>query len=244
MPPDLQHRLPAPDSRLVLVQPLLKQYPSLAWTAPFGVFMLLLVVSPALGLPQPWESILRVGVLIAVIAAFSGGILRTLRVGHWMGSIALGVAVCAMWVAPDLLFPGWRNSVLFQNSLTGTLKNSIAPAELADPLVMVLRFSRAAILVPILEELFWRGWLPRYIVNNDWQKVPLGTYTRAAFLITAVLFAMEHGPYWEVGLLCGLIYNWWMQRTKSLGDLILVHAVTNAALSAFVLVTKRWEYWM
>lgn len=226
------------------MQALLKQYPSLAWIAPFGVFMLLLVVSPAVGVPQPWESILRVGILIAVIVAFSGSILRTLRVEHWFGSIALGIAVCAMWVAPDMLIPGWRDSVLFQNSVTGTLKNSIAPAELADPLVMVLRFSRAALLVPILEELFWRGWLPRYIVNNDWQKVPLGTYTRAAFLITAVLFAMEHGPYWEVGLLCGLIYNWWMQRTKSLGDIILVHAVTNAALSAFVLVTKRWEYWM
>lgn len=226
------------------MQALLKQYPSLAWIAPFGVFMLLLVVSPAVGVPQPWESILRVGILIAVIVAFSGSILRTLRVEHWFGSIALGIAVCAMWVAPDMLIPGWRDSVLFQNSVTGTLKNSIAPAELADPLVMVLRFSRAALLVPILEELFWRGWLPRYIVNNDWQKVPLGTYTRAAFLITAVLFAMEHGPYWEVGLLCGLIYNWWMQRTKSLGDIILVHAVTNGALSAFVLVTKRWEYWM
>lgn len=222
----------------------LKQYPSLAWIAPFGVFMLLLMVSPMLGVPQPWESILRVGILTAVIVAFSGGILRTLRVEHWLGSVLLGLAVCALWVAPDMLVPGWRSHWLFQNSVTGTLKNSIAPAELSDPLVMVLRFSRAALLVPILEELFWRGWLPRWIVNNDWQKVPLGTYTRAAFLITAVLFAMEHGPYWEVGLLCGLIYNWWMQKTRSLGDLILVHAVTNAALSAFVLVTKRWEYWM
>ena len=48
----------------------------------------------------------------------------------------------------------------------------------------------------------------------------------------------------EVGLLCGLIYNWWMWRTKSLGDIILVHAVTNAALSAYVLVTGKYEYWM
>ncbi len=98
--------------------------------------------------------------------------------------------------------------------------------------------------MPILEELFWRGWLPRWIVNNDWQKVPLGTYNVAAFVATAVLFASEHGPFWEVGLLCGLIYNWWMWKTKSLGDLILVHAVTNAALAAFVLVTKQYAYWM
>jgi membrane protease YdiL (CAAX protease family) len=59
-----------------------------------------------------------------------------------------------------------------------------------------------------------------------------------------VLFAAEHGPYWEVGLLCGVIYNWWMWRTRSLGDLILVHAVTNLALSLFVIATQRWTFWM
>ena len=223
---------------------LLKQYPSLAWIAPFAVFMLWLVVGPALPLAQPWESILRVSVLVLVIALFSTNILRTLHIRHFVGSVILGLAVCALWVAPDLAFPGWRSHWLFQNSITGTIKNSIAPSDLANPLVMSLRFARAALLVPILEELFWRGWLPRWIVNNDWEKVPPGTYTRAAFIITAVLFASEHGPYWEVGLLCGLIYNWWMMRTRSLGDVILVHAVTNAALSIFVLITKRWEYWM
>ncbi|MEO7359298.1 MAG: hypothetical protein ABI120_03145, partial [Gemmatimonadaceae bacterium] len=98
----------------------LKQYPSLAWIAPFGVFMLLLMVSPMLGVPQPWESILRVGILTAVIVGFSGGILRTLRVEHWVGSVLLGLAVCALWVAPDLLVPGWRGHWLFQNSVTGT----------------------------------------------------------------------------------------------------------------------------
>lgn len=221
-----------------------ERYPSIPWIAPFAVFMLLLAVAPSLPFGQPWESIFRVGVLALVIVLASGKIVRTLRVKHALASIALGVAVCALWVAPDLLIPGWRSHWLFQNGITGTLKTSIAPTELADPLVLVLRIVRAAILVPILEELFWRGWLPRWIVNNDWQKVPLGSYNTLAFIGTALLFASEHGPFWEVGLLCGLIYNWWMWRTKSLGDIILVHAVTNAALSAYVLVTGKYEYWM
>jgi CAAX prenyl protease-like protein len=206
--------------------------------------MLLLAVGNSIPIPQPAESIFRLSVLVVVMALFSGKVLRSLRITHAATSVLLGLTVCAMWVAPDLLFPGWRSHWLFQNSVTGTLKTSIPPAELANLLVMTLRFARAALLVPILEELFWRGWLPRWMVKNDWQKVAPGTYTTAAFFITALLFASEHGPYWEVGLLCGLIYNWWMWRTKSLGDLILVHAVTNAALSTFVLVTKRWEYWM
>ena len=56
--------------------------------------------------------------------------------------------------------------------------------------------------------------------------------------------AVEHGPFWEVGLLCGIIYNWWMRRTRSLGDLMLVHAVTNLALAVYVIVTGRWMFWM
>jgi CAAX prenyl protease-like protein len=223
---------------------LTRQYASLPWIAPFAVFMILLAVGPSLPIPQPWESILRVGVLVAVMLTISKDVVLSLRVRHAMPSVLIGLAVCAMWVAPDQLFPGWREHWLFQNSITGTVKTTIVPSELADPLVVILRVVRAALLVPILEELFWRGWLPRWIVNNDWQKVPLGTFNGMAFVATAVLFASEHGPFWEVGLLCGFIYNWWMWKTKSLGDLVLVHAVTNAALSGFVMVTKQYAYWM
>lgn len=225
-------------------QTLTQRYPSLPWIAPFAVFMILLAVGPSLPIPQPWESLLRVGVLVAVLLTISRDVVSSLRVRHALPSVLLGLAVCAMWVAPDQLFPGWRTHWLFQNSITGTVTTSIPPSALADPLVVVLRVVRAALLVPILEELFWRGWLPRWIVNNDWQKVPIGTYNAMAFVGTAVLFATEHGPFWEVGLLCGLIYNWWMWKTKSLGDLVLVHAVTNAALAGFVLITKQWAYWM
>ena len=221
-----------------------ERYPSIPWIGPFAVFMALLALAPSLPFGQPWESILRVTILTLVLFFLSGDLVRSLRIRHALPSIVLGMAVCAMWVAPDLLVSGWRSHWLFQNDITGTLKTSIAPEELSNPLVVVLRIVRAALLVPIIEELFWRGWLPRWIVNNDWQKVPMGTYNTLAFLGTALLFASEHGPYWEVGLLCGLIYNWWLWRTKSLGDVVLVHAVTNAALSAFVLVTKRYEYWM
>ena len=223
---------------------LLNRYPVLPWIAPFAIFMLLLATAPHLPFGQPWESVFRVSVLGAVIVLTSGSLLRTFRVQHWLGSVLLGIAVCALWVAPDQLIPGWRSHWLFQNSITGKISYSIAPADLANPLVVTLRIVRATLLVPILEELFWRGWLPRWVVNPDWKTVPLGRYTTMAFVATAVLFAMEHGPYWEVGLLCGLIYNWWFWRTKSLGDIILVHAVTNGALSAFVFVTGKYEYWM
>ncbi len=217
---------------------------AIPWVAPFAVFMVWLAVGPSLDIPQPWESVARVAVLLAVLLTVSRDLVFSLRVRHVLPSVLIGLGVFVMWVAPDQLFPAYRAHWLFQNSVTGTITTSIPANELADPLVVSLRVFRAAILVPILEELFWRGFLPRWIVNNDWSKVPLGTYNTLAFVGTALLFASEHGPFWEVGLLCGLIYNWWMWKTRSLGDLVLVHAVTNAALAAFVLVTKQYAYWM
>jgi CAAX prenyl protease-like protein len=203
-----------------------------------------LAIAPRLALPQPWDSLLRVLVPAAVLVAVSGPLVNGLRIARPGASVALGLGVFALWIAPDTLVPGWRDHWLFQNPVTGRLSASIDPAAYADPLVVALRVGRAAILVPIVEELFWRGWLPRWIADRDWQRVPLGTYTPLAFVATALLFASEHGPYWEVGLLCGLLYNGWMWRTRSLGDLVLAHGVTNAALSAWVLLTGRYEYWM
>lgn len=216
---------------------------TIAWVAPFAVFMLWLAAAPTVGIPQPWESIARVSVLVAVLATVSRDVVRSLRIRYALSSTLIGLAVFALWIAPDYLVPGWRSHWLLQNDITGRITTSIPVADLGNPLVVSLRIVRAALLVPILEELFWRGWLPRWLVNPSWQQVPLGTYTTLAFVGTALLFAAEHGPYWDVGLLCGLIYNAWMWKTKSLGDLVLTHAVTNAALSAYVLATGDYSYW-
>ena len=84
----------------------------------------------------------------------------------------------------------------------------------------------------------------RWIISPRFETIPLGTYSASAFAIVAVLFASEHGPYWDVGLACGIIYNWWMVRTRSLGDLVLAHAITNGCLSAYVVFSGKWEYWL
>lgn len=215
---------------------------SLAWVGPFAVFMLWLAIDKHLPIANPTKEIVRALVLVAAIIGFSRHLLPR-RAPHLVGSILLGLAVFALWVAPDTLFPGWRGHWLFQNGITGRLETSIPPTELT-PLMLVLRTMRAALIVPIVEELFWRGWLPRWIQDTRFERIPLGQYSTFAFVATAVLFALEHGPYWEVGLLCGLIYNWWMRRTRSLGDLMVTHAVTNLALSLYVIATGRWTFWM
>jgi CAAX prenyl protease-like protein len=86
--------------------------------------------------------------------------------------------------------------------------------------------------------------LMRWLISANFESIPLGTWSARAFWIVAILFASEHGPYWDVGLAAGAIYNWWMLRTGKLGDLILAHAVTNACLAVYVVWSGRWEYWL
>jgi CAAX prenyl protease-like protein len=164
------------------------------------------------------------------------------RVRHWGGTLLLGVGTFLLWIAPDLLFPGYRSHWLLSNSITGAVAAGLAESDRSNAAILVLRGLRAALIVPIVEELFWRAWLMRWLIRED-LKVALGTYAPRAFWLVAVMFAVEHGPYWDVGLACGILYNWWMVRTKSLGDLILTHAITNACLSAYVVAAGKWEYW-
>ena len=166
------------------------------------------------------------------------------RVNSPLATIGIGIGVFLLWIAPDALIPGYRSHWLFQNSLTGAAQVSVVPEGLHDPWLLLFRTLRATLIVPIVEELFWRAWLMRWLVDKDFWTVKLGTYIPSAFWITAALFASEHGPYWEVGLMAGIAYNWWMVRTKSLGDLILAHAITNGCLCAYVIGAQKWEYWL
>lgn len=216
-------------------------HPAIPYVVPMAAFMLLLVAGEHLGL-GPWEYPLRVVLLTAVLLVFSRRVID-LRVSHWIGSTLVGAGVFAIWIAPDVLWPGYRDSWIFQNALTGTVTSSVPPEYRDMQSVLWSRAARAVILVPIIEELFWRAWLMRWLIDPDFLKVPLGAFTPLAFGITAVLFASEHGAYWEVGLAAGVIYNWWMIRTRSLGDCILAHAITNGLLSAHVVFNEQWQYW-
>jgi CAAX prenyl protease-like protein len=188
------------------------------------------------------EQVVWILVMTATLALVARPVLD-FRVTRWGGSLLLGIAVCVIWVAPDRIFPGYHAHWLFTNPITGSVVSSLPVSSRSDVAVLILRTLRAAVFVPIAEELFWRGWLMRWIISPNVQDVPLGAWSARAFWIVAVLFAAEHGPLWDVGLAAGVLYNWWMVRTKSLGDVILAHGITNACLSAYVVLAGRWEYW-
>jgi CAAX prenyl protease-like protein len=216
---------------------------SVPYVAPFVAFLFFLAIQKYVPLNPAFEYPLRLVLLSAVLWYFSRNVINT-RSSHRLETVIVGVAVFVIWVGPDMLFPAYRHHWLFQNFITGEVGVPLPETTMLSPIVLWPRIIRAVVLVPIIEELFWRAWLMRWLISSNFEQVPLGAYKPAAFAITALLFAAEHGPYWDVGLVAGVVYNWWMVRTRSLGDCILAHAVTNACLCGYVVATKHWEYWL
>jgi uncharacterized protein len=213
------------------------------YVLPFAFFIAILAISSYLTFLGQWEYPVRVALLCILLYAVSRNVID-LRVRHLALTVGLGIVVFVLWIAPDALFPHYREHWLFQNPITGKLSSSFSPEVRGSWVALTFRIVRAVILVPIIEELFWRGWLLRWLQSPDFESVPLGKWNWSSLLISTALFASEHGPYWEVGLMAGFAYNWLIIRTRSLGDCMLAHAITNGCLSAWVLATGQWEYWM
>lgn len=220
---------------------IMTRYPSWPYVAPFAVFLGFLVLGPLLPVGPEISYPLRVIAVSAVLFLCSRDLID-LKASRWGASVVLGLAVFVIWIGPDLLWPGYRAHWLFQNPVTGKLASSIPEAARKNVVFLIWRVAGAVILVPIIEELFWRAWLMRYVISHNFKNIALGAYTARAFWICAVLFAAEHGPYWDVGLAAGVAFNWWMVRTRNLADCIVAHAVTNLCLAAYVLYFGKWEY--
>lgn len=107
---------------------------------------------------------------------------------------------------------------------------------------IVIRLLGAVVVVPVMEELFWRSFLLRYIIHKDFTSIPIGTFTWASFLITAVLFGLEHHLI-VAGVMAGIVYNLLLVHTRSIAQCILSHAVTNLCLGIHVLSTGQWRFW-
>jgi uncharacterized protein len=218
----------------------LPRHPAIPYILPFLVFITLLMLNQAVPVPA-W---VRFFVSMAAILAVSRPVLKG-RPSKPLLSILLGIAVFAIWIGPDFLFPSWHQLVLFNNSIVGHPAGNTPPALKTDPVFLLFRILISVVAVPILEELFWRGWLMRWLIDSsDFRRVALGTFAPLAFWATAALFASEHGSFWDVGFVTGILYNWWLIRTRNLWDCILAHAVTNGVLAAYVVLAGQWQYWL
>src|SRR6266540_2310480 len=121
--------------------------PSLAYVAPFLLFLVFLSLDGKLGLSPDIEYPARVVLMAAAIWYFSRRVL-SFRLSQPVLSIAIGVVVFVLWVAPDALFPSYRAHWLFRNALTGASPAPNGGYHTLAPVTMVFRVLRAVIIVP------------------------------------------------------------------------------------------------
>ena len=153
--------------------------------------------------------------------------------GEGLQVLGVGLVVYVLWVRMD-----W--SWAMQGNLTGYNPFQAGPS--LGLFLGGMRLFGASVVVPVMEELFWRSFLIRWIANAQFKSIPLGTVTLNSFLITVVLFGLEHN-LWLAGMMAGGAYTLLLYRTRRLWPCILAHAVTNLALGIHVLLTGEWHWW-
>jgi len=154
---------------------------------------------------------------------------------EYLIAIAVGLLVLAAWILPEKLFPQLAGDAAF-NPYSFNWHPVVVWALIA------VRLIGAAVVVPIMEELFWRSFLLRYIINPDFKKVALGTFSWFSFTAVVILFGVEHHRVIQ-GMIAGVIYTALVIRQKSLSGCIVAHGVTNLGLGIYVIVTQSWEFW-
>lgn len=107
---------------------------------------------------------------------------------------------------------------------------------------ITLRLLGIAVVVPIAEELFWRGFLLRWLIDPEWQRVPVGEFTLSSCLTVTLMFTLAH-PEWLAAAVYCLLLNALLYWKKDLWLCVVAHSVSNLALALYVLATGAWWLW-
>lgn len=219
--------------------------PAAARYWPFAIFIALLAVEPWLAgqvadLFDPrWLYGLRTALTAGVLLLFWTRLpelaaQRLPAMAQCATALAIGLGVLVLWVTLDSGF--W---------LLGQSGSGFVPLRgdgaLDWPLVL-MRLGGSALVVPVMEELFWRSLLLRWLHDADFSRLDPGHVGWLAWLLSSLVFGLEHSQ-WAAGILAGLAYGWLYRRSRNLWLAVIAHAMTNAGLGLWVIARGDWKFW-
>ena len=202
---------------------------------PFALFALLTLLATWLGeykeFAYPLKTLLTAGLLFFLLP---GIYKREIKISwDWLAIIS-GIFVFLVWV----LLEGWYFQLGSSSAFNPyEISNNLAPST-----IIFFRLLGTALIVPIVEELFWRSFALRYLIDSKFDKVPLGKFTWFSFIAVSIAFGFEHHR-WLPGIIAGMVYALLLYKRKNLFSPILSHFVTNLALGIYVIYTASWEFW-
>lgn len=245
--------------------PRLRDSDTAAHVAPLFVFMAFVAVPDWFRIENselPWFRRAPEHWVYPLQTIFCGALLfwfrRHYQLRPWRGlglAVMLAAAGIAAWILPAWLYQQWGTGESTPSwwSWFGVVgrKEGFDPTVLAEwpawqSAAIVMRFVRMVVVVPLVEELFWRGFLMRYLNAGDapWRSVPFGVHSWRAFGIVTVLVMLAHQPEdYLVALVWGSLVYWLAVRTRSLGACVVMHAVGNLLLGLYALRTQQWGFW-
>ena len=147
--------------------------------------------------------------------------------------VAAAAITCAAWIVLVPVDPAAGNRLVAE--LQG-----LGPAQRWG--WIAVRVAGSCLIIPLVEELAFRGFLLRWLVSPEFERVPPRAWTWSALVLSSLAFGALHG-HWVLGTLAGLAFAAVLVRRGRLGDAVLAHALTNAGLAVAVLAFGRWDLW-
>lgn len=161
---------------------------------------------------------------------------------HWWLGVIVGFVGIFQWVPMQLWL---QKFAFFSPPAASEVFNPYRdlPAGMVGAFIAV-RIAGASLVVPVMEELFWRDYLWRQILApNDFKLARVGEWGWAPFLGVAGAFAFVHGNWWLTSVVWAMMIGALLAYTRSVGACIIAHGVTNLLLAVYVLKWKDWAFW-
>jgi uncharacterized protein len=211
--------------------------PTVARVAPFFIFVGLTACQGLFGdSSKYWLYVAKSLVGLWLIWAIRP-VVREIRWTISFEAILVGVGVIVIWIAADPFYPKLTDIKGYWNP-----HQEFGQGTSLAWFFIVARILFSALVVPPIEEMFYRSFIYRYIVKQDFEHVSLKTFHLGAFLITSSIFGLVHRE-WLAGILCGAAYQWLVLRRGHLGDAITAHAISNLLLGIWVAYKGAWHFW-
>lgn len=225
---------------------LLDGHPELVFMGPFMLYLVLLAFNDKFG-----ETYMAIPIALRGVGGLAAVWLVRHRLPPWgkphvLLGIIFGLLAAGLWIAGQHLFNGL--------GLGGSWFNLADPPVGKDPRIglsaaawwsqAILRIAVATITVPVVEELFWRGFMLRIFINYDhFDRVPMGKFTWFSFLGTSLMSTLQHPANWGISIFCWMAFNGLFYWKRSLAFLMIVHGVTNLALYIYTIAAQDWIFW-
>lgn len=172
--------------------------------------------------------------VLVLLVFFWPKIRSEIRLCWDMNAVMAGILVFAIWIGLEGYYPQLGTSSGFNPYEAGNSTYTM--------ILIAFRLFGAVLVVPVIEELFWRSFALRFLMDSNFTRVALGSFSWFSFFAVSVAFGLEHYR-WLPGILAGMIYALLLYQRKNLFSPILAHAVTNLLLGIHVIVNQAWTYW-